>query len=377
MSDSSITLYTLLFIIGSYFAFKSQRRAFYGTNNIRLIWFIASYLVLWFFFAFNDVGADTPQYRVLFEYSDSNEMNYYTGAVEPGYIFVNYLVHFLTHNPIWGVAIIRTIQITIVFLSIYLLRNRIIIGFAVMGYMALYYFGSFNILRLALASSICMLCYACVVNRYNKFIIVILALLPFFIHRSSLVFPLTILLFLIYGKFQRRYGKFIRILIVTGCIIVISLVSVILQDILSMGFGEGRYDAYLDTNGSAGVMVFVFYVPLIYCILKSGKEGVEYDANWVNLSFIFTIIGFSIAIMGYQVGMLARMAPYFAMPMLFYMSNYLISVRSGKYITGLRSNFNYQQGAFLLFFYYFIRFVINIRGSYIPDGLMGFKFVFN
>lgn len=376
MSDNSIVLYTLIFFFGTFFAFKSQQKIHYGTNTIKLGWFLASYFVLWFFFAFNDIGADTPQYRLLFENSDTNEMNYYTGAVEPGYIFVNYLIHFLTHDPVWGVAIIRTIQISIVYISIYLLRNRIIIGFAVMCYLALFYFGSYNILRLALASSVCMLCYAFIVNRYSKYITILLAVIPFFIHRSSIVFAIAVLLYYAYGKMQGRYGNIMRAAMIVGCIIVVTYGAILLQDILTMGFGEGRYDDYLDTQGTAGIMVCVFYIPLLYCVFKGLKRGVIYDAAWLNLTFIITIIGFAIAVMGYQVGMLSRMAPYFSMPLMFHLSYFLINIKSGIYIPGLKSDFTYQQGVIGLIIYFCIRFIINIQGSYIPDGLMNFKLVF-
>lgn len=375
-SDYSVALYSLIFIVGSFLAFKSQQVSDYGTLNVRKGWFFASFLFLWFFFAFNDVGADTGQYRILFEYSDTNQTNYYTGAVESGYIYINYLVHFITNDPVWGIVIIRTIQFALVYLAIFMVRDRIIIGFAVMCYAALFYFGSFNILRLALASSVCMVCYACVVRGYSKYLIVFLAVIPFFIHRSSIIFSLTLFLWYLYQRFHKSMGTFARIAMMGGCIFILAYGTTLMQDLMASGFSDGRYDNYLDTNGTRGVMVIIFYAPLLYFMFSTLGMGSKYDQQWTNLSFIFTLMSFTIAVMAYQVGMLTRMAAYLCMPMMYYMSYVLLTMKTGTYIQGMKLSIDYRSGYVLCILYFIFRFVLNIEGSYIPDGLMDFHLIF-
>ena len=88
IEDLSILLYTFIFFLSSLFAFNSQKILSSGNIVFRPAWFVLCFLLLWVFYAFNDVGSDLPQYRFIFENSRSGEANYETGLVEMGYIIV-------------------------------------------------------------------------------------------------------------------------------------------------------------------------------------------------------------------------------------------------------------------------------------------------
>ena len=154
-----------------------KKRKWANVYEFRTIPFICSFIVLWIFFAFNDIGVDTPMYRGLYEryYSISSASNEYA-AVEKGYQYLNVILHIFTENGHTGVILIRSIQLSILYTSLYLLKDKIIMGYGIMAYIALYYFQSFDLLRSSLAGVICLLSFA--LTYKNKRIIgFILALL--------------------------------------------------------------------------------------------------------------------------------------------------------------------------------------------------------
>ena len=242
----SIILYSLIFTISSLFAFSSQKQLKSGDKKFSLASFIASFFILWIFFAFNDVGVDTPHYRSYFdEYKSIYDTSTHFGAVEIGYQYLNITLHYITNNSYAAIVIIRTLQLTIFFGALYILRNKIHIGLAVMAYVSLYYFQSFNLLRSSLAGSLCLFSFALFFER--KYLWAILsACLAFEFHNSAVFFGIALLLYSVsYGSFLRKYRKLLITVTLIALVLFLNIGSDLITIFLMNDFGGGRYEEYL------------------------------------------------------------------------------------------------------------------------------------
>lgn len=371
IEDLSILLYTFIFFLSSLFAFNSQKILSSGNIVFRPAWFVLCFLLLWVFYAFNDVGSDLPQYRFIFENSRSGEANYETGLVEMGYIYLNYIIHFFTHDPVRGVAIIRTIQLLIVFWAFYLLRKDINLGFCVTAYVALFYFASYNILRSSLAGAICILNVALLLKNKNWFCIPLI-LLAYSIHRSSALFLIPIAsYYLLYNSPFRKLGKAGKVAYVLLSSAVVVYGTLFMQYLLESGFGVGRFDDYLEEEQTAGVMFLFIYIPLFVALYKSRSIESLRFSKLFDITFVFLVFECLIALLAYKVGILTRADIYFSMPLLIYIPAFLC-YRGGREGTNLHGMHQWR-----LFFYFYLcfRFYITITGIFKVSMIDHFHFV--
>lgn len=369
--DISILLYTFIFFLASFFAFSSQEIHYSGKIVFRPAWFVLCFLLLWIFFAFNDVGSDLPQYRFLFENSKDGEANYETGLVEMGYIYLNYFIHLFTHDPLRGVAIIRTIQLLTVFVSFYLLRKDIHLGFSVTAYVALFYFASFNILRSSLAGAICLLNIALILKNRALFCIPLMVL-AYSIHRSSALFLIPIAsYYILYKSPIRKLGKAGKVTYVLLSFILVVYGTLLMQNLLENGFGVGRFDGYLEEEQTAGVMFLFVYIPLFYALYKSRTIKELRQSKLFDITFVFLVFECLIALLAYKVGILTRADIYFSMPLLIFIPSFL-SYRGGREGTNIHGMHQWR-----LFFYFYLcfRFYITITGIFKVSMIDHFHFI--
>jgi len=369
--DISILLYTFIFFLSSLFAFNSQKILNSGNIIYRPPWFVLCFLLLWIFYAFNDVGSDLPQYRFLFESSRGGEANYETGLVEMGYIYLNYFIHFFTHNPVHGVAIIRTIQLSIVFAAFYLLRKDINLGFAVTAYVALFYFASFNVLRSSLAGAICILNIALILKNKNLFCIPLI-FLAYSIHRTSILFLVPIMsYYILYKSPFKSLGKVGTVAYLLVSIAVVAYGTLFIQNLLDKGFGIGRFDDYLEEEQTLGVMFLFVYVPLFFALYKSRTIESLRQSKLYDITFVFLVFECTIALLSYKVGILTRADIYFSMPLLIYIPAFL-NFRGG--INGVILH-NRHQWCLLFYVYLFFRFIITLTGIFKVSMIDHFHFI--
>lgn len=368
-NGGSIFLYTIIFFVSFLLASKSQK-VVNGNYIFQRSWFFITFLFLWIFFALNDVGADTEQYRSIFSnVTNTADISQIALGVEPGYQFLNYLVHFLTNNPVSGVAIIRTLQLALVFLSFYLLRDEIDIKFAVMAYVAFFYFSSFNILRSSLAGSVGLISFA-LLYRKKDFLAFILAIVGFSFHNSFALFIITLILCELILKI-RLLNKNVTLIVIIAFVALLFVLNVgadYINFVLNNSdFNNGRYEGYASDTSAAGLFVVFKYVPVFYSLYLLGRSKIksEVEKRWLIMNLVYVFAGFAIAVMGYQIGMLTRTAIYFG-------SAYLFLIPSSFYRPGLISRKSFK---IVIFIFLTMMYMINISGYLGPDQLSNFHFV--
>lgn len=373
VSDShggTMLLYTCIFFIACILGSKVQHVTSNGLHKFSMKTYICLYCFLCAFYVFNDVGIDTEHYRSYYRHFVTTQDivdNY--GAVEKLYQYLNVFLHIFITNEYIGVGFIRMLQLAIFFIAIYKLRNRINIGFAIMAYMAFFYYDSFNLLRSSLAGSICILGMAFLYDK-KYLLALLLSLLAYGFHHSAIFFIAAVLVYLFcYHTPAKKFKKVIPFVAVIGLFVVLNYGADIINQMLVADFANGRYDYVVGTKGSSmGLFVLLKYsIPfyVLYMIKKDKKQRADDVATW-EIDLIWTILGFAIALLAYQIGMLARVAIYFSsafiilLPRYIYSHELLINTRTTKIIYIL---------------YFILMFVITIGGLYEISGLGPFKFV--
>lgn len=368
-NGGTIFLYTIIFFVSFLLASKSQK-VVNGNYVFQKSWFFITFLFLWIFFALNDVGADTEQYRYIFSnVTRISDISQVALGVEPGYQFLNYLVHFFTDNPVTGVVILRTIQLVLVFLSFYMLRKDIDIKYAVMAYVAFFYFSSFNILRSSLAGSVGLLSFV-LLYKQKDILAFLLAIVGFSFHNSFALFIITLILceLVIKIKFLNKNVTLVVILASLALLFILKVGAQYINLFLyTSDFNNGRYDDYTSDVSTAGIFVIFKYLPVFYSLFILGrfKSKNEAERRWFIMSLVYVFAGFAIAIMGYQIGMLTRAAIYFG-------SAFLFLIPSSFNYPGIISKKTFRV---LLFIFLTMMFMINISGFLGPDYLSNFHFI--
>lgn len=370
-SCGTIVLYTVIFIMASAFMFSAQKKVIGQDIYIfSLPKFIGALLILGIFFAFNDVGIDTPHYRSYFnQYTNLNNTYEGYGAVELWFQYLMIGLHYVTDDSEIAIAIIRTLQITIIFWALFLLRHKIILGYAIMAYVALYYLQSFDLLRSSLAGSLCLLCFAFIYNR--KYIPAVIAVaLAVGFHRSAILFVAAMIIYLL-STLVKKHTTLIQTCGIIATVGVLYLGADLLKMTLDSDFGSGRYENYTDMSGTGfGVFIIFQYLPIAYALYILKKQiAKQDDLRWWNLCFIFAISGFSIAILGYTNGMLTRAAIFFSMSFIFLLPSLIRKDDDGS----IKSNKGLIHTC-LIIFYTFL-FMNTTGGIYEMDGIGPFKFI--
>lgn len=374
--DLSMFIYTIVFISSTILAFISQPSIYYGTKKIKKFPFILSLLFLWLIYAFNDVGTDIPNYRNAFHvYKTWNDCE--SSPFEFGYLYLNVLIHYFTDDSFIAIAIIKTLILYVAIWAIYRMRDKVVLGFCMLAYISICYFVGFSALRNSLAISISLLAFTYLLD--NKYILsIILSVIAFYMHRSAIFFILSVILYIVFFVWFSRLKYIYLLTVFVGIVVVLCGYNLIEGYVLSNDVLTNKYDDYLVKNDNKmGLLPFILYFPLIIPFYCSYSFYKNHNITFWNINFIWIVIGFSIAILSYQMGSLTRTIGYFACPFLFFLPNYMLNnkkqfIYKKTYPSFYLSN---KSMSILLWIYFVYRFSLLISGLYINNGLFDFKFI--
>ena len=361
-------IYLCLFALPSLIARSSQPIAFYGTTKMNKINYFISFVVMSVGLVFADNGTDTGWYMNFFD----NRVSFVDceyGAVEIGFQYYNVLIHFITNDAVYFIIITRFIMMICVFGAIYFLRDKSLVWLSILGFAAVVYFQMFSALRNGLAYSMGFLVYAyCVKNKY--FLAIIFAILGISIHRSMIMFVAPLTLFLLAIKLAAKTFAKVVVPVLLALIIVVYLygIDIIQHFLMSDDVLMGKYDVYLDGESTQGVMIFFVYIPIIFIFLDY-KYLKSLDLNMFYLNIFLSIIGFAFALLAYQIGQLARVAPYYSLPFLFYIGYYLQNTLRDRHLSLIK----WKLFGVFISLYWFYRFMTFVSGLFFNNGLYDYK----
>lgn len=387
-NSHSIHLYNSIFLLSSLLAITAQKNKRYlilnigERNNCSIRYeYVMSFAILWFYYIYTKTGQDLPVYLKFFEESTLQIKWLFEGGIEPGYRLLNALLHVVVRDSYFGLAIIKSITLLLVFWSIYTLRDEIDIGIAVMAYVALFYFQGFNLVRLNLAGAICI--YAFVMFYQKNYIAASLAsLLAASIHTSALFFGATLVIFILWPKHKEKLKHRIPFILFAGAVFALMLVA--MNVFGSSKYIPNRYRHYFINSGGfkLGLGQIVFYFPIFvmffawYKVLPIGRM--------FSLSLVYLVMGFVLAMLGYRLGILSRGAIFMGSPFVFAVPFCLCKIESidtSHHFVWLRlyklKNAYKDIIKILVILYFIYRYVLMIESIYFVSGLSVFQFIWN
>lgn len=259
-------------------------------------------------------------YNNLFDYL----RNYPTK--EPGFITICFFCGKI--GPInFYMFVVAFIKMMLLGLTCIQFRKNTIIWLAVLGYMLIFYWYGFSMMRQSLALSICL--YSATFLYRKKYISYVVCVLISYLFHNSSVFSILLPLLLYISRFKNRLS-----LVVAATLIVYLSASVLFVSIATSGlFGEEMLDRYEDSGTDSPktllLLTAVFLISSLYykSIYKTTKFFVQ--ANSIIILMLLFLSSYFAASF--------RVAFYFIMPMLFLITCFMKSMekQTGKLVTSI------------------------------------------
>ncbi len=303
-STETIFLYLAIFIVATFFAFKSQKVTMINSvvvSSFRKLPFFLSFIIPWFFVGFTNVGSDYESYSMI---AGSVDMGNYTSFLdsEPGMNLTFIVLTIICgYNIDITLFLLKTITIVIVYFSIYLAKDHIRIGYSVLAYLLLFYLPSFYLLSISIASAIVSLAICIYTFKRKVFIPVLLVLIAGQLHNSCYIFfPAFVLCIFINKKGDRDYLKKLAII---AYIIVAVLSSIIFN--FAQSHIEGFHYNFERENTELGFLLFILYIPLFYIVYEINRLNDNKRVN--SMILVFALSSCLFRIMAYSFEVVERM----------------------------------------------------------------------
>lgn len=192
-------------------------------------------------------------------------------------------------------------------------RKTVIVWLAVLGYMLVFYWYGFSLMRQSLALSICLFSTTFLFNkRYVGFITCVV--IAYFFHNSS-VFVMTLPLLMSISKLKKRLS-----LVILASIIVYLFASVLFVSIATSGlFGEEMLERYENSGVNSSKTLLLMMAVFFLCsyLYKSKDETIKFYVQ--SFSVVALLL---LGLAGYFAASF-RIAFYFIMPLLFLITYFI------------------------------------------------------
>lgn len=270
----------------------------------QLLFFVIVIFILWFLTAFRseEMGNDTVTYINYFQYFGKVGMEERNKNIEIGYQFLNVIIHKISPNPHFFLAVVATICYLGVGIYIYKYSSNVVFSTVILFPIVYGFFASG--LRQSIALVICLFAYQAIKNK--KIIpAILIVLLASTFHLSALV-----MLILLIHKFTSK-----RLYVVIGVSAIIAILSAsgALNSIISNVVKE--YENYFSSIQAGtgwlaisyqcirALMIYLF----IYFAYKDLKK--EKSLEIFNASILLITICF-----GFSTNIFSRASLYFLIP---------------------------------------------------------------
>lgn len=297
-------------------------------------------------------------YKYNFESAESMK-TFRDQTVEIGYRFINVVVKQFTSNYAFFVFIVALLTIIPVFYILRKYRSDINIPISILMYSAIFFLPGISLIRIYLASSICMLSFdALFEKKYMK--AVFWVFIASTIHITAIIMLIPCLFFVL--KVNRKFF--------TVALLVAIVVLYTGREAIS-SFLLGRYVIYsVSSEISLGTEWIWFYLPMVLfyfyvmkTLRKTSSEQINSESiRLFKLSSIWMLIGIFFSLAQYAVNIFGRLVVY-TLPLILF-------VASGLNILKLLNRKKYKFMLLLTVGYIVLRFVIYITGYYMTDGIM-------
>ena len=211
-SNFTIILYYVIvllsFICGYYiqYSYSQETKLILYNKRFFLHFHVNLFVLLFFLVSFisgvREIGNDYVNYIDIFE--RSNSLDRFFIGVEPGFIIYNGIIRFFTSNYYVFFLITSFLTVALFYISIVRYSEYVELSLAFGAYACVFYFQSFSLVRIYLASAILFYGTKYLFNQQNvKFFLIIVFAIT--IHTSSIFILLTFILYLLKCRSDRMF----------------------------------------------------------------------------------------------------------------------------------------------------------------------------
>ena len=156
--NNTIILYLFITALSVLFASLAQlsKKERFQNNLLKhkpnLFFLSVSFAILFVFSAFRDVGTDLPVYRNIFETVNNSDILDF--GIEPGFVLINKFLNNIGLSRDAAIAFFSFITLLLIYKAIYRYGYAINWTLSIFALSALFYFQSYNLMRMYLAASI-------------------------------------------------------------------------------------------------------------------------------------------------------------------------------------------------------------------------------
>lgn len=278
--------------------------AVYRYENFSNVSFVISFLLLAIPCFLCGEGKDMSVYVQLYDswtFESLKDLSF-----EPGYILLNLLLRVFFKNAYVALGIIKVLSIYLVYMSVYLLKDRLNTGFSVLSYVVLLYIFNFHLLRMSLALGLVFLAMSYELTGKSRRA-VLLMVTAFLFHYTSII---VLLAYCIYKMMRNRItASKVVVLSIVLVLLYVNLIPILnyLVPVIKL---FNKYETYLDSaNSYVGVVQLILFVPIAYILLILYKKGTQ-DKFYI-LNTVFGIMLFFSGSLGYILPVSSRTVYYF------------------------------------------------------------------
>lgn len=330
-SENTLVLYIFIFVITTIYPLLFRRN-----NETKREGLLVPFIIHWFFCCFTNIGVDYQNYyRIIENIGTSNAFE----GVEIGFTWICIILKTLSFNPDQIIFLLKTLTVVLFYKGFYKLRKTTIIPLAILSYNVLIYLQGFYLLSMQLAIALLFLSVIHLLfGTRNKSVFYML--MACLIHTSSILL-LPIYVILMYMQSKKALISVRQICVLVCVMATISVCFTIIYDyaINSIPIFQ-YYVAYelsdTDQATGSGLGQIVFYLPIFYFILQIYRSNLS--SNIKNGAVIFSIVGFTYALLGYKVEVLMRINESFFclyaifIPLLFFKrTTHAVSIKQTRF----------------------------------------------
>lgn len=356
-SNNTLLLYLLIICFSFILGYLSNKEKIYDKYGKKQLPFCLTivFIILCFFKGFGCSGTDlNGGYKIYF--NSATSFNAVADpTVEIGYRVLNVIIRQFTSNFQILVLIVTVLTLLPVFWFIWKYRDKVDISVLLLLYVSIFYFQSFSLMRIYLASSFGLIAFDAMISKKK-----IRALL--FIILANLFHVSTIILFVPYFVLLFRQKNNNKVMFVTCLILVLALVA--LRNSFQ-AFFTGRYSVYSVSSGNGGLGIAqLFYISPFFFLSFWGNKYMR-DKKITNIFMAYILCSFAVGTLSYFIDIFGRMQIVF-LPLIYIGARYS-KIFEDKYP-------KLKKWLLLCWVMYaMIRFFIYIYGYYSLDGIMPYQ----
>ncbi|OYP44142.1 hypothetical protein CIK96_12150 [Prevotella sp. P4-98] len=372
--DSTMYIYFFIVIMTFFAAYKCEQhknkcyKQAYSSHVVSIktcVWYRFEFLLLLCVMGLRGtwVGIDTIVYSQTFLSATSLSEIFNDGSTtEPLYKFIQFFMRCLFSDQHLAIFVYSAVILYFIKNTIWKYYDSINLMITIPAFVCIYYFQSFNIMRITLAASFILFSFPLLLNeQYKKFTVRVFVASMF--HYSSVIVFGVIGMVLLYKRSK------ILAYVTTLIILVIVDFSVgLLYDYISI---INRYTSYLESNDSSnkiGLALFVDYLPCLYICYYIITRKIK--GHWADLTISFTMCAIVCRMLAYYISLAGRLGTHF-MPLILILMPYWINYIKQK------NQHHYKIMVICCSIWAFLRIHIYFVGYLSLDGIMPYYFYWN